>query len=179
MQDLGFLNVQEIHAFGDVKSHAEPLPHGKLDGLFLVQQREQSPSETELCQDKHMAALVVCARSHKVHQIGVADLDQRGYLAFKLFGQVVLARVLPIVRKLELLDGDVVFFVSRLEHIGTRTRSNLLLESDVVQIYPEVILGLLELFAEDFARLLGLSFGACIVRRCGDAPWAFVLRSLV
>ena len=77
MQDLGLLNMQEVHALGHVKRHPVPLPQCQLNGALLMEQREESAAEAELSQDEHVAALVVRAGSHEVDQVGVAHLDER------------------------------------------------------------------------------------------------------
>lgn len=75
----------------------------------------------------------------------MAHFDQSCDLSLKLLRQVVLARVLAVICELELLDSYVVLFVSCFEDISRRASSNLLLDSDVFQVDPEVLLALLEL----------------------------------
>ena len=81
--------------------------------------------------------------------------DQCCGLSFELFHQIVNSNV--IVRKPQLFDCDIVFFISRFENIRTATSSDLLFEMDITDIYSEVILSSLELLVEDLVRLLRLS----------------------
>lgn len=66
MENLGFLNVQKVHSFRDVECHLESLLHRQLNLLLLVEQGEDSASETELSQDQHVASLTVRASTHEV-----------------------------------------------------------------------------------------------------------------
>lgn len=121
-----------------------------------MQQREECSSEAELSEDKDVPAGVVCAGAHEVDKVRVPHFDQSCDLSLKLLRQVVFASVLAIVRKLQLLHGYVVFFVGRLEDVGTGASSDLLFKPDVLNIDSEVFLGFLELLTEDVTRLLGL-----------------------
>ena len=90
---------------------------------------------------------VICTSSHKIDQVRVSHLDQSRNFSLKLFCQIVLTSVLPIVLKLEFFDSYIVFFVCCLEDVCTCTSSNLFLEEDVLYIDPEVILRPHELLA--------------------------------
>ena len=58
--------MQEVHAFGYVERHAIPLAQSQIDGALLVQQREESATEAELCQDQDVAPLIIGAGSHEI-----------------------------------------------------------------------------------------------------------------
>ena len=47
MQNLGLLNVKEVHSFGDVDRHPESLFHGQLDLFFLMEKREKCATKAE------------------------------------------------------------------------------------------------------------------------------------
>lgn len=156
MEDLGLLDVQKVHALGDVKCHFKSLLHRQLNLLFFMQQREDCAAEAKLSQDEHIASLAVSASAHEIDQVGVSDLDQSRNLPLKLFRQVVLPHVLSIVRKFQLFHSNIVFFVCRFEHISRRACTDLFFKSDVTEIDPEVLLALLELLDQDVTGLLSL-----------------------
>ena len=84
-------------------------------------------------------------------------LDQGRDLSLELLSQVVLSCILPIVRKLELFDSNIVLFVSGFIHISAGTGANLFLKGDVSNVDAEIVLTLLELHVENVTRLLRLS----------------------
>ena len=121
-----------------------------------MQQGEESATEAEFGQDEYLAAGCISACSHEVDQVCVPDLDQSCDLSLELFGQVVLPRILAIVRKLKLFDGDIILLVCGLEDISTCSGTYLLFKSYVADIYAEVIRSLLELHVQNIASLLSL-----------------------
>ena len=84
-------------------------------------------------------------------------LDQCCDLSLELLCQVVLSRVLAIVGKFKLFDGDIIFFVCGLEDVSARTGAYLLFQIDVIYIDSEVVCSLLELHVQNIASLLSLS----------------------
>ena len=87
----------------------------------------------------------------------MTDLDQRRDLTLELLCKLILSSVLASIHKFKLLDSHIILLVGGFEYIGASTRANLLLKPDVLNVYPEVVLILLELLAQDVASLLSLS----------------------
>ena len=162
MQNLGLLNVKEVHSFGNVDCHPESLFHGQLDLFFLMKKREKGATKTEFCQNQNMATRVICASSHKIDQIGVSDLDKSCNFSLKLLRQVIFARVLAIVLELQFFDGNIVLLVSCFEDVCTCTRANLFFKKDVLNVNPKVVLRSHELLAQDVTSLLSLCFSGTV-----------------
>ena len=57
----------------------------------------------------------------------MSDLDQRCNFSLELFREISLASILTMVSKFELLDGDIVFFISCFVDVCAGTGAYLLL----------------------------------------------------
>ena len=92
-----------------------------------MEQVKQCTSKTELCKNEHISVLVADTSSHKVNQVRMSDLYKCGDLTLELFCEISLASVLTMVRKFELLDGDIVLFVSCFKDVRAGTSADLFL----------------------------------------------------